>query len=138
MAPIIFFVVHAHMDLLKIALRLQPFIDPGLLQRVLTVALESRRLDVAASPYDATEYGVQVVPIETQEGRREYRKQQAELMERAEPIRRELLNAYDLFLNMAFDSSVAKTAQRQADPERFAKSEPGGPSWRRNLVDSTQ
>jgi hypothetical protein len=130
--------VHAHMDLLKIALRLQPFIDPGLLQRVLTVALESRRLDVAASPYDATEYGVQVVPIETQEGRREYRKQQAELMERAEPIRRELLNAYDLFLNMAFDSSVAKTAQRQADPERFAKSEPGGPSWRRNLVDSTQ
>jgi hypothetical protein len=126
------------MDLLKIALRLQPFIDPGLLQRVLTVALESRRLDVAASPYDATEYAVQVVPIETQEGRREYRKQQAELMERAEPIRRELLNAYDLFLNMAFDSSVAKTAQRQADPERFAKSEPGGPSWRRNLVDSTQ
>lgn len=129
--------VHAQMDLLKIALRLQPFIDPLLLQRVLTIALESRRLDVAASPYDATEYGVGIIPVETEAGRKEYRKQQVTLMEKAEPIRVDLLNAYDLFLNMAFDSSVTETAGRRAAPERFAKAEPGGPSWRRNLVDFT-
>jgi len=130
--------VHAHMDLLKIALRLQPFVDPLLLQHVLKIALESRRLDVSASPYDATAYGVGVVPVETSEGRKEYRRQQVELMERAEPVRQELLEAYNLFLKMAFDNSVAESAQRRAAPERYAKAEPGGPSWRRNLVDSAQ
>lgn len=130
--------VHAHMDLLKHALRLQPFIDPLLLERVLNIALESRRLDVAASPYDATAYGVGVVPVETEEGRKEYRKQQMALMERAEPVRQDLLEAYDLFLKMAFDEDITARAATRADPERFAKAEPGGPSWRRNLVDSTQ
>ena len=129
--------VHSHMDLLKIALRLQPFVDPLLLQRVLNVALESRRLDVAASPYDATAYGICVVPVETEEGRKEYRKQQVKLMERVEPVRQELLRAYELFLSMAFNESMFEGAENQAAPERFAKAEPGGPSWRRNLVDST-
>lgn len=130
--------VHAHMDLLKIALRLQPFVDPFLLQRVLKIALESRRLDVAASPYDAKAYSVGVVAVETEVGRREYRKQQMALMDRADLVRKELLDAYDLFLKMAFDESITSSAQMRAAPERFAKAEPGGPSWRRNLVDSTQ
>ena len=130
--------VHAHMDLLKMALRLQPFVDPSLLRSVLDVALESRKLDVAASPYDATAYGICIVPIETAEGRWEYRKQQVELMERADPVRRQLLRAYDLFLSVAFDESIVERAQTRADPERFAKAEPGGLPWRKNLIDKTQ
>ena len=130
--------VHAHMDLLKMTLRLQPFVDPSLLRSVLDVALESRKLDVAASPYDATAYGVGVVPIETAEGRWEYRKQQVELMERADPVRRQLLRAYDLLLSLAFDESVVERAQTRAAPERFAKAEPGGLPWRKNLIDKTQ
>jgi hypothetical protein len=126
------------MDLLKMTLRLQPFVDPSLLRSVLDVALESRKLDVAASPYDATAYGVGVVPIETAEGRWEYRKQQVELMERADPVRRQLLRAYDLLLSLAFDESVVERAQTRAAPERFAKAEPGGLPWRKNLIDKTQ
>jgi hypothetical protein len=95
--------VHATMDLLKMTLKLQPFCDASLLQRVLEIALEARKLDVAASPYDASEYGVGVVPIETPEGRTEYKRQQTDLMKKAEPVRRDLLKAYYCFLSLAFE-----------------------------------
>jgi hypothetical protein len=90
--------VHAHMDLLKMVLKLQPFCDSNLLVRVLAVALEARKLDVSASPYDATHYGLGVIPIETMEGRMEYKLQQTHLMKLAEPIRKDLLGAYNLLL----------------------------------------
>ena len=45
--------MHAHMDLLKIALKLQPFMDAKLLKEILEVAIKASRLDVEASPYDA-------------------------------------------------------------------------------------
>jgi hypothetical protein len=94
--------VHATMDLLKMTLKLQPFCDAALLRRVLRIALEARTLDVAASPYDASAYGVGVIPVETAEGRAEYKRKQVELMHRAEPVRRELLEAYNCFLTCAF------------------------------------
>ncbi|KAG7348045.1 hypothetical protein IV203_016750 [Nitzschia inconspicua] len=94
--------VHATMDLLKMTLKLQPFCDATLLQRVLQIALEARRLDVSASPYDASAYGVGVIPIETSEGRAEYKRRQVELMTKAIPVRRELLDAYNCFLSLAF------------------------------------
>ena len=98
--------VHAHMDLLKIALKLNPFGDSILLQRVLQVALEARKMDVAASPYDASEYGLGVIAIDTPEGRAEYRKQQKSLMYRVEPVRQALLNSYNNFLALAFDDNT--------------------------------
>lgn len=98
--------VHAHMDLLKMVLKLSPFCDPILLQRVLQVALEARRLDVAASPYDASAYGIGVVPIDTAEGRAEYRQQQLDLLKRVEPVRRDLFKAYNFFLPLAFDETT--------------------------------
>ncbi|KAL3769424.1 hypothetical protein ACHAWU_008833 [Discostella pseudostelligera] len=94
--------VHAQMDLLKMALKLSSFVDSTLLGDVLEVALDARRLDVAASPYDASAYGLQAVPVETREGRKMYRRQQAELMNEAEPIRRRLLRAYEVFMELAF------------------------------------
>ena len=121
------------MDALKMALRLSPYCDATLLQRVLQLALDARMLDVAASPYDATQFGVGVVAVETKEGRAQYRQEQAELMHRAKPIREELLRAYDLFIAMAF----AEDMVGQADPERFATTQPGGLPWRRNLLQST-
>lgn len=104
--------VHANMDLLKIALRLQPFLDSQLLVRVLDVALQARRLDVAASPYDATAYGVGVVPVETPEGRALYRKEQAAIMEQAQIVRRDLLQAYDQFLYLSFDEAILEDATK--------------------------
>ncbi|CAJ1942150.1 unnamed protein product [Cylindrotheca closterium] len=111
--------VHAHMDLLKIAIKLRPFCDPRLLVNVLEVALESRTLDVAASPYDATSYGVGVVPVETSEGRAEYTKRQKDLMARAEEVRRDLLFAYELFLPMAFSETSLQQGCNQPQAERL-------------------
>ena len=96
--------VHATMDLLKMTLKLQPFCDAELLRSVLGIALEARELDVAASPYDASQYDVSVIPIETSEGRAEYKRRQTALMKKADPIRRELLKAYDNFIMLAFDN----------------------------------
>jgi hypothetical protein len=94
--------VHAHMDLLKMALKLSSFMDSTLLGDVLEMALDARRLDVAASPYDASVYGLEAVQVETREGRKMYRRRQAELMNKAEPIRRRLLRAYEVFMELAF------------------------------------
>jgi hypothetical protein len=126
--------VHAHMDLLKLTLKLEPFCDAALLQRVLHVALQARSLDVAASPYDATMHGVGIVPIETEAGRLDYRTRQAELMHQAEPVRRDLLTAYNDFLSAAFAPEILHQAEAAPSRERFARAEPGGLPWRRNLV----
>jgi hypothetical protein len=113
--------VHANMDLLKMALRLQPFIDCQLLVRVLDVALQARRLDVAASPYDASAYGVGVVAVETPEGRALYRKEQSAIMEQAQIVRSDLLHAYDEFLYLAFDKSFLEGATKEfLSPKAFA------------------
>jgi len=98
--------VHAHMDLLKIGLKLQGFIDAELMGDILEIAVEARKLDVEASPYDATGYGVGIVPIETNGGRRVYKERQIGLMERAEPVRQRLLDAYEVFMRIAFDESL--------------------------------
>lgn len=95
--------VHAHMDLIKMALKLQPFVSSELLANAVEIALLARTLDVAASPYDATAYGVVAVPIETTLGREQYRARQQQLMRRAQEVRRQLLRAYDTFLQLSFD-----------------------------------
>jgi hypothetical protein len=156
--------VHAHMDLLKIGLKLQGFIDSELMGDILEIALAARKLDVEASPYDATEYGVGIIPIETNEGRKVYRDRQVELMQRAEPVRRRLLDAYEVFMKIAFDESlllgsdeyVGGRGKQTSDddknaavsgvnsgdgpyiaPERLAKAEPGGLPWRKNLIEKS-
>ena len=105
--------VHASMDLLKMALKLQPFVDPSLVVRSLEAALLARRLDVAASPYDATEYGVEPIPIETHEGRALFRKRQNELMGRVQPVRRDLLAAYRFFVRSAFAEDAIDSGMRR-------------------------
>jgi len=95
--------LHAHMDLLKLTLRLQPFVDAALLADMLELALQARYLDVAASPYDASQYHIDPVPIETPEGRALYRQQQYALMQKAAPVRKAVRQAYQDFLAVAFD-----------------------------------
>ena len=93
--------VHANMDLFKYALRLRPHVDASLVRRALALALQARQLDVAASPYDCErQYGIRPVPVETAAGRADYRQQQVALLREAEPVRRDLLRAYNEFLDM--------------------------------------
>lgn len=134
--------VHAHMDLLKIALKLKSFIGSDLLDDVLEISIEARRLDVEASPYDATFYGAGIVPVETPEGRKMYRERQHDLMHRAEPVRIRLLEAYKNFMKLSFQDELlngtddGKETKAYVAPERLAKAEPGGLPWRRNLIES--
>lgn len=149
--------VHAHMDLLKIALKLQPFVGADLVGDALQVAIRARTLDVEASPYDATPYGAGVVPVETSEGRKMYRERQRALMHEAEPVRKRLLHAYDTFMQLAFEpdfvnATCVRKEEKQngllihhdevqtgfAGKERFAKAEPGGLPWRRNLLNDAK
>lgn len=104
--------VHAQMDLLKIAMKLVPFCDADTVRQCLEVALAARRLDIAASPYDASEYGIEAIPVENSEGRAKYRVEQMSLMRRADPIRQKLLGAYDTFLSHAFNDEVIEVAQK--------------------------
>jgi hypothetical protein len=123
------------MDLLKISTRLQPFVDATIVADTLEIALAARRLDIEASPYDVTSYGLGIVPVETPEGREEYRRRQKDLMKRAQPVRERLLNAYETFLELAFDEEILTGADRHPAPERFAAAAPGSPPWRKNLIE---
>ena len=134
--------VHAHMDLLKIALRIKPYCDPDLLVRVLETALEARTLDVGASPYDCSSYGygsnldpIRIIPVETTEGRALYQELQTDLMQRAETVRRALLANYEAFGALAFETQQLLAAVEDPTDERFAKAEPGGKAWRQNLIE---
>ncbi len=144
--------VHAQMDLLKIGLKLQSFIDSELMVDILQLALAARKLDVEASPYDATAYGAGIIPVETNEGRKLYRDEQISLMQKAEPVRKRLLDAYNnVFMDLAFDESLlgrgSDSVKTNADgaaiqgnnqyvaPERISRAEPGGLPWRKNLIE---
>ena len=127
--------VHAHMDLLKLSIRLQPFVDASLVADTLEISLRARRLDVEASPYDVRSFGFGVVPVELPEGREEYRRRQKELMQAATPIRERLLTAYEAFLDLAFDDATLIGAEHNPAAERFARAEPGGKPWRKSLIE---
>ena len=93
--------VHANMDLFKMALRLQPFIASSLIVAALEVAILARKLDVEASPYDVSSFGLAVVAVETPLGRNVYKKRQVELMHQGNKVRDQLIDAYNVFLSLA-------------------------------------
>jgi hypothetical protein len=108
--------VHAHMDLLKMCLKLVPMGgSSSLLRRALGLALDARRLDVAASPHDASGYGVDPVRVETAGGRDRYRREQLRLAVRAQSLRRDLLAAYRSFLRAAFEPADVEEAEAAFD-----------------------
>ena len=100
------------MDLLKIAMRLSPWIDATLIADALEVALEARKLDIAASPYDVSSIGLEPIKIESSKGREVYRIKQADLMKKAAPVRRKILEAYDIFLTRTFGEDILKDSQQ--------------------------
>lgn len=82
--------LHANMDLYKWATKLWPWIGSDFIARTFFHALEGRELDMRASPYDLSEEGYFPLCIETEEGRKQYQKEQQLLAERAIPLREEL------------------------------------------------
>lgn len=85
--------LHANMDLYKWTGKLLPAVPSELALDAFELAMEIRYLDMQASPYDVTEFGLEPVRIETPEGKRDYAERQAEFSRRAAPLRDSLIQA---------------------------------------------
>jgi len=82
--------LHANMDIYKWASKLWPWIGSDFIAKTFLHALEGRELDMRASPYDLSNEGYSPIHIETEDGRKQYQKEQMLLAERAIPLREEL------------------------------------------------
>lgn len=85
--------LHVSMDLYRLAYKASPLVPSELVVDCFELARDIRVLDMAASPYDCTAYGVEPVPVETPAGRAAYVAAQREFRERAVPLRGQLLAA---------------------------------------------
>ncbi len=82
--------LHAAMDLYKMASWFSPLVSSDLVMDCFENAARARQLDMQASPYDVSGYGLAPIPVETPEGRREYASAQQELIGATDPLRARL------------------------------------------------
>ncbi|WP_029253739.1 3-methyladenine DNA glycosylase [Paraoerskovia marina] len=87
--------LHAGMDLYKWATKLSPAVPGDLLLDCFELARDIRYLDMRASPYDVSSYGLDAVPIETASGKAEYVRSQREFAERGQALRGRLVEVCD-------------------------------------------
>lgn len=88
--------IHAAMDLYKYAFWHSPFVPSDLVLDCFLNAALARELDMRASPYDVSPFGLEPIRIETPEGRREYAAEQRRMMERTAPLRERLVDVLSL------------------------------------------
>ncbi len=87
--------VHVTMDLYRYAYKIAPWVPGELVADTFLLAWEARELDMRASPYDLSGYGLAPIRIEDAAGRQEYVRFQQELTRKAEPLRERLIAAYE-------------------------------------------
>ncbi|GIG22419.1 hypothetical protein Cch01nite_31430 [Cellulomonas chitinilytica] len=85
--------LHAAMDVYKWATKLGPLVPGDVLLDAFELAREIRTLDMQASPYDVSSYGLDPVAIETPEGKAEYVRRQRDFAARSDAVRARLLAA---------------------------------------------
>lgn len=90
--------LHANMDVYRWAFKRVPWIPSDLVMNAFELALEIRTLDMASSPYDLREYGLDPVPVESRAGREQFTRQQQEFSERAKALRALLIKEYEALL----------------------------------------
>ncbi len=83
--------LHATMDLFKWAYKLDPYTPSDLVADCFDLASRVRETDMRASPYDLSTLGYPPIRIETEQGRAEYARTQAEFVRDAEPLRTRLI-----------------------------------------------
>ena len=96
--------IHVTMDLYKWAHKFYPWTPSDLILEAFELAIESRQIDMKASPYDLSQWGLTPIKIETGEGKSEYVEEQRKIHLRGIPIRQKLLNFYQT-MNQAIDSN---------------------------------
>jgi len=87
--------LHANMDLFKWAEKLGPAVPGALLLDCFELARDVRYLDMQASPYDVSSYGLPAVAIETPEGKAEYSTRQRGFADRASALREQIVAVCD-------------------------------------------
>ena len=108
--------LHANMDLYKWAYKLIPLVPSDLLRDCFLLALETREIDMRATPYDFRSLGFAPIPIENEAGREEYRAAQQRIAEKAAPLRSKLLELTEWILS-DLSSLQRATLGVDADPE---------------------
>jgi hypothetical protein len=91
--------LHTNMDLYKWAFKMYPWISSDTVRRAFELAVETRYVDMKASPYDLRERGLEPIKIETEEGRKKYIRKQQAIFEKSQPIRRHLIAEYKQLLD---------------------------------------
>lgn len=84
--------LHANMDLYKWAWKLTPAIPGDLLLDCFELSKEIRYLDMQASPYDVSKFGLPAIAIETPEGKAQYSARQKDFAVRSAPLRSRLIS----------------------------------------------
>ncbi|MCB7137898.1 3-methyladenine DNA glycosylase [Cellulosimicrobium marinum] len=93
--------LHATMDLYKWALKLGPAVPGDVLLDAFDLAHDVREVDMRASPYDVSAYGLAPVAIETTAGKAEYVRHQRAFAERGAVLRERLRAACTALLDGA-------------------------------------
>jgi len=86
--------IHANMDLYRFAYKIAPFCPSDVVAAAFELAAAARVVDMRASPYDLSGYGLPPVRIETREGREEYVELQRDIYTRGVPVRERLRAVY--------------------------------------------
>jgi len=92
--------LHTNMDLYKWAFKAYPWIPGRLLSRAFQLALEARKIDMMASPYDLSDYGYKPIRIETEDGRKEYLNCQKNIHVQSIDLRNRLGRFYKNLINL--------------------------------------
>lgn len=90
--------IHTNMDLYKWAFKSWPWISSELILKAFDLAYEARVIDMKASPYDLSDHGLEPIKIETEEGRKIYKKEQEAIFSKGMPVREQLIHEYEHLL----------------------------------------
>lgn len=90
--------LHAAMDCHKWSMKPGPAVPGDLALDCFELAQEKRTLDMQASPYDVSSYGLAPVAIETPDGKAAYVERQRALTARAVELRSKLIGACSVLL----------------------------------------
>lgn len=105
--------LHANMDVYKWCVKLGPLVPGELLLDAFELSREIRWVDMRASPYDVSGYGVSAIEIETDAGKAEYVRLQREFTARGQSLRQRMLGILQAakMVAEAESSAVAATPQ---------------------------
>ncbi|WP_026549751.1 hypothetical protein [Arthrobacter sp. Br18] len=93
--------LHANMDLYKWAYKLTPLLSSGIVLNCFELSWRIRAMDMRASPYDLTRWGLAPIRIELPEGKAEYVREQRAFAMESQELRRRLLAELEQAVDLA-------------------------------------